>query len=566
MPIHSRWTVPIPEVSLQTWLFGSSNEPLSDQKIFLDADNPKTNYLTLSGYRLMSKRIALGLQRAGLQRGDRVLVFSGNNIYYPNIFMGIIMAGGIFTGAGPAATSAELARQLQDSGARFLIAATDNIAVALEAASRAGLPKDHIYAFDGLLERASPGDLVGVKYWTDILANAAEAEKFAWVEPEDPRSTTCCLNYSSGTTGAPKGVKITHYSYVANGQVIVHIAHLDPNWNAELKSKSNICCMPMYHAAGQTFFIVNQSKLQVPTYVMPAYSFEKLLRHIHEFRITCLLAAPPVLLKLAKSPLTEKHDLKSLDQVVCGTAPLAPDVAETVDRKLWPNGGKSFVRQGWGMTEFTCNGTLWASGDDEKSTSIGELVPNASLKIMDVEGTGQEITTPHTSGELWIAGPAMMKGYWRNPTATQEIIVEENGVRWLKTGDIVYVDRAEPGAKIFITDRIKELIKVRGFQVSPAELEATLLTHQSVVDAGVVGVVVDGNKVPRAYIVKRPDSDVTANDIANWIKGQVANYKWLKGGVVFVESIPRNPTGKILRRILRERAKREVGDLKGKLA
>ncbi|KAJ4188154.1 hypothetical protein NW759_016855 [Fusarium solani] len=474
--------------------------------------------------------------------------------------MGILMAGGIFTGASPAVGPAELARQLKDSGALFLIAGSAGLQVALEAASHSSLSKGRVFSFDGSLQGATIPSQAGVNHWTTILADATEAERFDWVEPLDPRSTTCCLNYSSGTTGIPKGVEITHHAYVANGQVNVHINHMDPSWHEQLKTRSSLCFMPMYHAAGQTTFVANHPKMLIPTYIMPRYNFEKLLQHIQDFKITSIATAPPILLSIAKSPLTAKYNLSSVKEIVCGTAPLPPEIAQTVQRKLWPN-GESFVRQGWGMTEFTCTGSLWSYGDDEKPSSVGEIVPNASLKIMDGDS---EITVPNQPGELWITGPTLMKGYWQNPGATAETIAEEKGVRWLKTGDIAYVDRFKPGAKIFLTDRIKELIKVRGFQVSPAELEATLLTYGSVVDAGVVGVVINGEEVPRAYVVR--NSDVTEQEIEKWMEGQVAKYKWLRGGVVFVDSIPRIQSGKILRRVLREMAKREVVGTKAKLA
>lgn len=170
MPIQSRWTIPVPEVSLQKWVFGSSFDPLPPVKAFIDADHPDTRYLTLSDFRLISKRVAKGLQNAGLRPGDRVLLFAGNDIYFPVIFMGVIMAGGIFTGASPAFGPAELAYQLRDSGALFAIVQKSSLTVALEAASKVGLPVNQIYSFDGSISPVTGSSLGGVKHWSDLLA------------------------------------------------------------------------------------------------------------------------------------------------------------------------------------------------------------------------------------------------------------------------------------------------------------------------------------------------------------------------------------------------------------
>lgn len=537
MPVQSRWKVPVPETSLQQWVFGSACGTLPERKVFIDADEPDTKFLTLSEFRLLSKRVALGLQKAGLRPGDRVLLFSGNNLYFPSIFMGILMAGGIFTGASPAFGPTELAHQLKDSGALFAIAGSTNLSVAIDGALQAGLPTSRIYGFDKSISGATNNEY-NIKHWTHLLAPPEEAKTFDWFEPTDPHSTTCCLNYSSGTTGVPKGVEITHYAYVANGEGTVHLNHSDPSWKEKIQNERSICFMPMYHAAGQTTFIANYPKMGIPTYVMPAYNFEKLLQHIQAFRITSFATAPPIVLSLAKSPLCSKYDLSSVRDIVCGTAPLAAETSEQVEKKLWPN-KESFIRQGWGMTEITCVGCIWGHDDKQKSSSVGEIAPNASFKIMSGDA---EVTKPNKDGELWFSGPTLMKGYWRNPRATAETIVERDGVRWLKTGDIAYMDKFGPGAKIHISGRLKELIKVRGFQVSPSELEGTLLDHADIVDVGVVGVVINGEEVPRAYVVKT--SDVTEQQIMKWMEARVAKYKWLRGGVAFIDSIPRIPVSK----------------------
>ncbi|KAM0528411.1 hypothetical protein ACHAQF_001861 [Verticillium nonalfalfae] len=559
MPIESRWTTPTPEVALHKWVFGSSFGELIDQKIFFDADSPATRFLTLSDFRLLSKRVALGLQRAGLSQGDRVLICSSNSLFFPPLFMGVLMAGGIFTGASIALRAGELAYQLRDSGASFVFAESAALATTREACLQAGIPSSRLFSIDGsdpnLRETTRP-----MPSWTNMLASAAEAARFDWVEPQDPRATTCCLNYSSGTTGNPKGVEITHFAYVANGEGTTFLRRQINDGKAGETPDASICFMPLYHAAGQTSFIVNNPRMLIPTYIMPAYNFEKLLSHIQTFKITSIMTAPPILLSLAKSPLAAKFDLSSIRDVVSGTAPLAPEISAEVEKRIWPD-GQNFVSQAWGMTEVTCTGSMKGPDDQQRTLSVGEIVPNAQFRLVQEDGT--EVTEANKSGELWFSGPTLMKGYWKNPTATANTLHEEHGITWLKTGDVVYVDKYAAGAKIHIVDRIKDLIKVRGFQVSPTEIEGVLLDHKGVTDAAVVGVVVRGEEVPRAYVVRAPE--VTEVDLFDWVNKRVAKYKQLRGGLAFVDSIPRLPTGKILRRALRQRAQQEVDGVKARL-
>ncbi|KAK8095623.1 AMP-binding enzyme [Apiospora kogelbergensis] len=564
MTIHSRWNADIPECSLQKWLFGSYTGPLSDKPIFIDPERPDTHYLSLHDYRLWAKRLALGLQKAGLKPGDRVLLFSGNNLFFPVVFMGILMAGGVFTGANPSFVARELAYQLQDSGASFLIAADASIPIALEAAQQAGLPKSRCFSFDDTALDARPGKTQqGARHWTELLASQADAENFEWVEPADAKNTTCCLNYSSGTTGVPKGVEITHRSYIANGIGVIHMTKLQDNFEENVKKWRALCFLPMYHAYGQTYFAVNYPKLQVPAYMMPKFDFVKVLENVQKYRITSLNCVPPIVVALAKHPLVRKYDLSSLESIGSGAAPLSGEIAEEVS-KLWPAGAME-VRQGWGMTEITCTAMSWDPRITQPSLAVGEMLPNCSARLMRLDGSG-EITKAGETGELWVTGPTLLKSYWNKPEATAGTLhVDADGTRWLKTGDIAYVEKYEPGGLWHVVDRLKELIKVKGNQVAPAELEGVLLESKAVTDAAVVGVTIDGEEVPRAYIVPNPEIKASEQEIAQWMEGRVVRYKRLAGGVVFVDEIPKNPSGKILRKLLRDRAKAEVGDKQAKL-
>ncbi|KAJ0356017.1 hypothetical protein COL154_001539 [Colletotrichum chrysophilum] len=560
MPIKSRWSEPIPNCSLQKWIFGSSSAPLSDRKAFYDADRPETHYLTFTDYRLVAKQIAIGLQKAGLKPGDRVLLFSGNNLFFPVIFIGVLMAGGIFTGANPTFVPRELAYQLKDSGAVFMVAAEGSLDTALAAAKEVQMPASNVFVFDTTIPGSSQPEKPargGARHWTELIAPKAQAEKFEWVEPADARTTTCCLNYSSGTTGVPKGVEITHYSYVANGCGVVKVSALEEDHEASIARSVGLCFLPLYHAYAQTYFVANFAKQGIPVYIMTGFDFVKMLTYIQRYRVTQLVSVPPILVALTKHPITAKFDLSSLESVGSGAAPLAEDVARQAEKLL--KKPDLIVRQGWGMTEVTCTAMTWDPSRLVRSSSVGELMPNYMAKLVDE--SGKEITEPKVPGELLVTGPTVMRGYWRNPKATQETIdTDSEGNRWLRTGDIAYVDEFKTGGLFYIVDRKKELIKVKGNQVAPAELEALLLERPDIADVAVIGVTINGEEFPRAYVVRSPGTNTSGEEIAKWLEERVAKHKRLRGGVAFTDVIPKNPSGKILRKILREQAKEEVGD------
>lgn len=557
MTITSRWEVSIPRCSLQEWIFGSPCGPVPDCNAFIDPEKPDSNFLTLLGYRSLSKRIAMGLQKAGLQIGDRVLLVSPNSLFVPPAFLGVLMAGGIVSGASPSFVVRELAYQLKDSGATFMFAAKECLDTALQAATEAGLPHDRIYVLSDaeipisqvvLADTPAPGfngrlGRRGACHWTELVQGTRDAAPlWRWVEPDDAMGTTCCLNYSSGTTGVPKGVEISHGSYVANGVNVAHISRLRPDFEARRAIERGLCFLPMFHAYGQTYFVANLPHLRVPVYVMAGFSLPKMLEYIERFRITMLPLVPPIVVALAKNrALVARHDLSSIENMGSGAAPLAREVCEEVE-SLFP-GKEMYIRQGWGMTEVTCTAMAWDPTTATKgSAGVGELIPNCKAKLMSLDGT-TEILQANQRGELWVTGPTLMRGYWKRPEATADaVVVDADGTRWLRTGDVAFVEKYEPGGIFHVVDRVKELIKVKGHQVAPAELEGLLLESPDVADAAVVGVTTpDGMEKPRAYVVRAAGSTAREADVAGWMRGKAAAYKQLTGGVVFVEAIPKNP-------------------------
>jgi 4-coumarate--CoA ligase len=235
MPVHSRWKIPIPNISLQTHLFQSPTAPIPDRIAFYDADRPETHFLTQEAFRLYSLRFAAGLRKAGLETGDRVLLFSGNNLFFPVVFMGILMAGGIFTGANPGFVARELAYQLQNADAKFLICADASLELGIEAAESIGMSRESIFVYDDELLKGKANSRLGVRNWAELIEPEDVGKKFKWVEPENAKDTICALNYSSGTTGVPKGVMITHYAYIANCLQVAHQAKLHPDYEKRRK-------------------------------------------------------------------------------------------------------------------------------------------------------------------------------------------------------------------------------------------------------------------------------------------------------------------------------------------
>ncbi|KAK8232462.1 hypothetical protein IWZ00DRAFT_300296 [Phyllosticta capitalensis] len=554
MPLKSLYHCDIPLVDLPTHVFGGPTSPLPGNKSFIDAERPERYYLTYEDFRLWSKRVALGFRRAGLKQGDRVLLFSGNSIFFPVVMMGVIMAGGVFTGANPSYVARELAYQIQDSGARFLICADGSLSTGLEAAKSIGMDKSNIFVFDAgydtFDEVGKPVD--GIRHWSHFIASAEDAQSFAWekLTTSEDLDRTVALNYSSGTTGVPKGVMITHHNFVAHTEEVLYMTHLHPDYEAMKARSAWICFVPMYHAMGQALFAISGPTRQIPIYIMQKFDFVKFLGYIQKYRITDLGLVPPVVLLMAKHPATRKFDLGSVERVACGAAPLGREVSVAFE-KLWPEGHMN-VKQGWGMTETTCTVSAFHPLAHNTSASIGQLMPNCEAKIVD--DAGNEVPQG-ARGEIWVHAPQVMKGYWNKPEATAETLTPD---RWLKTGDIAYVD--EEGY-LFIVDRKKELIKVKGNQVAPAELEALLLDHPAVADVAVIGVPDPSNELeeqPRAYVVRSSPS-ATEDDLLAFIAQRVARHKRLTGGVRFVEAIPKNPSGKILRKELKAIAKREMG-------
>ncbi|KAF9889142.1 hypothetical protein FE257_007631 [Aspergillus nanangensis] len=552
--------IPIPTTDIASFIFSGDNASKQSPQYF-DADAPSRNY-SLAQAELYVKQVAHGLQtKLGLQPDDKVLLFSGNNLYVPVLLWGVTAAGGVFTAANPAASESELEYQLKDSTATVLLTHPAGAAIAARVAERCGLPANRVYLF---IDPRDKENYVSSPVWTDFWSRPEEVQSWTWrriTTADEAQAKTAILNYSSGTTGAPKGVEISHYNAIANCEQLVHKRGLVAATAAGEARKARLdasgerwlCALPMYHAYGQTYFCLNAARLNAKVYIMAKYDLNRFLLYIDTYRITFLSAVPVILNMIAKHPRPTDYNLQSIESVTTGSAPLNPETGRAV-AKLFLRPGVS-VKQGLGMTECTCSLSGFAPDDEDDGRSVGWLNANCKVRVVPVDGEDFSASLPAgvTGGELWIAGPNVMKGYFDKPEKTAETIVEEvkDGevvMRWLRTGDIGYVD-AE--GRIYVVDRLKELIKVKGLQVSPAELELTLLEHSGVADAAVVGAKIDENEYPRAFVVRKSEA-VTAKELQDLIASRFARHKWLTGGVVFIDAIPRTGSGKIIRRALHQ--------------
>ncbi|RZB38958.1 AMP-binding domain containing protein [Asbolus verrucosus] len=340
--------------------------------------------------------------------------------------------------------------------------------------------------------------------------------------------------YSSGTTGLPKGVMITHRNVLT-----IFAQNDDPRITNQDEGRCILGILPFFHAYGMIAGLNNIYK-QTKVIVLKKFEEHLFLKSIGKYRISSLLLVPPLLVFLAKSRLLHYYDLSSVKEVFCGAAPLSKNTEDEVKRRL----KISSVRQGYGLTETTLAVIKMPLGHN-KSGSSGRLLPYMLCKIRDPE-TGTSLG-PNQIGELCFKGPLVMKGYYGNAEATRSSFTQDG---WLLTGDLGYYDNEE---YFFIVDRLKEVIKYKGFQVAPTELEAILLSHRKIKDAAVLGIPHEASgELPLAFVVPNPSSGLTEEEVKRFVAAKVSPEKRLRGGVIFVPEIPKNPSGKILRRELRE--------------
>ena len=505
--------VEIPELPLTAYvLAGRAVQP--DKPALIDGLSGRT--LTYADLGTAVRSLAGGLAAAGFAKGDVLALMAPNTPEYAVVFHGVAMAGGIITTINPAYTEAEVHSQLQDCGARLLV----TIPPLAEMASRActGTQVAQVY----VLGEAPDGEpLPG-------LAGPPLAVQVP-VGPDD----VVALPYSSGTTGLCKGVMLTHRNLVANIAQTVGPLQLGPE-------DSLVAVLPFFHIYGMQVLMNCGLAAGATIVTLPRFDLKQFLGVHQDYRITRSFVAPPIVVALAKHPLVDQFDLSALTWMLSGAAPLKADLAAECGRRLGCE-----VVQGYGMTEASPVTHLTPRGAF-KPGSAGITAPNTQTRIVD-PARGVDLDVGQ-DGEIWVRGPQVMKGYLGNPQATADTIDPDG---WLHTGDLGHIDA---DGHLYVTDRLKELIKYKGFQVPPAELEAVLLHHPDVTDAAVIGLPdEEAGEIPAGYVTLRPGASADPEQIRRFVASQVAGYKQIRRLEV-IEAIPKSASGKILRRVLRDAA------------
>ncbi len=519
--------VQLPEVSLPEFLLAHTRKHGDNIALI---DGPGGRSFTYSEFTALVENFAANLAERGFSKGDTIAIYSPNCPEYAIAFIGTALAGGIVTTVNPLYTVDELTKQLKDSSARYLITTgffKDNAIAAAQAVA-----VKEVLTFD---------DAEGTTAFSELLVSNEKLPEIMI----DSKNDILVLPYSSGTTGVSKGVMLTHYNVVSNLTQVNGMVGYKPITSNDVV----LGVLPFFHIYGMVVIMISGLMSGATIVTTPRFDMEEFLAFIEKYKITRASLVPPIIVGLTKHPAVDKYDLSSLEYITSGAAPLGEDVSTACGQRL-----DCLITQGYGLTEtspVTHVNPYTPAGI--KHGSAGLALPNTETRIVDIE-TGGSLGA-NQSGEVYIRGPQVMKGYLNNPQATADTIDSEG---WLHTGDIGYFDEDE---YLFVVDRLKELIKFKGFQVAPAELEAVLLSNPSIADAAVIpSPDQDAGEVPKAFVVLK--EEISVDQIMEFVAERVAPHKKIRL-VEVCDEIPKSLSGKILRRVLVERERESVSQPRG---
>ncbi|KAI0975886.1 acetyl-CoA synthetase-like protein [Xylaria arbuscula] len=532
------------DVTIWEWLFekGSKHSPLNkypknELAGFVNAVTKER--VSWKDVKVAATYISTTLSREyGLVEGDTVSLFSRNTIWYPVMLFAAMRVGGVVSGASPAYNVEEMTYALRTANAKFIATHPTAIDIAVESAKNAGIPKEHIFLLEGRLEGyTSIQELIerGKRYGVN---NQVPYTKL----PRGKKNGDVCalLSFSSGTTGLPKAVMISHQN------VITQVLQVEPLTPAD--HRKILAVLPMFHITGLVHIMHFPLVLNAEVIMVPVFSMEAMLATITEYQIPEILVVPPILIRLVRDPIVAKYDLRCMKRISTGAAPVSEEILQLLKKKF-PGSG---FKQGYGMTESCSCITAhppWAY-DYRYAHTVGTIVASTEVKMLREDGTEADVGEP---GEILARGPQVVMGYLNNEKATRETFDADG---FLHTGDQGVIDSE---GFITITDRIKELIKVKGIGVAPAELEDLLLGHEAVEDCAVLAIPDERTgERPKAFVVVKQGyraDRATGAGIISYVEKNKARHKWVKD-IEFIDEIPKSPSGKILRRVLRDRAKR----------
>ncbi|KAK8044546.1 hypothetical protein PG993_004570 [Apiospora rasikravindrae] len=578
----------IPAVDLLTLLFGNNEDSehslaKDDSVVHVEAANPN-NKLTKTELRSFIEQVAHGL-RANYGTGakgpshDVVTVIGFGQILMPAVFYGVIAAGGVFSAASPSSTVAELERQISQAKSSLVICDSEHIDVVTKAAAQCNLPARNVLVLDSTSR--SLNSVAG-------QVEAITGSRLPWDRVTDRqalRDSLIIILWSSGTTGLPKGVMLSHQNLVA--ETIITSVY-NRQWALEQVKKGvamasveyrTLAHLPTSHIAGLWGYFVGALYAGGTVYWMRKYNWPDLLRYAKAFKITAFYTVPSIYLRMSKAPeVTDQFSW--LAGALTGAAPMDGKLQQSANKKLGAEAGRpqqqQMLGQTWGLSETTGAVTAVPAGESDDTGSIGSILPTIQLRLVDEDFRDVE---PGREGELVIKGPVVTRGYYRNPTATRDAFRDG----WFCSGDIGVMRNG----KFYVVDRKKvispdhqhnqprtqaanelrkhqELLKYKGLQVAPAEVEGLLIEHPLIKEAAVIGLPdASAGDLPCAFVVPEAGGALTATVVKKYVADRMAPHNQLRGGVLFVDEIPKNAIGKLLRRELRERAKKEIGAPQG---
>ena len=497
--------------------------------------------LDFAEVKLKAKLLSAALiQEYGLQPDDTVSLFSTNSIWYPVAMWATVRAGGRVNGASPAYNVDEMTYALKTAETKFMITLSSSIEAAITACDRVGIPRRHIFLLEGEhKDFKSIQDLIELGKW------CTESPPHS-IPPGKTNQDVCAfLNFSSGTTGLPKAVMLSHHNIIAQCHQLRQLQVVAPGERYRI-----LAVMPLFHITGLVRFCNYPVFMNGDSIMLPSFTMESMLKTIVGYNIPELILVPPILIRIVRDPIVDKY-MPDLQRIVrrwsSGSAPIAPEIIELL-RKKFPNTG---FRQGFGATESTaCISCHPPSHYDYKYANTGGLLcANTVAKVLDLDDPTKELGSNET-GEICAKGPQIAMAYLNNPSASAETFDKDG---FFHTGDVGHLDKE---GLIYIKDRIKEMIKVKGQQVPPAELEDLLLGHELVEDCAVLGIQdAYAGERPKAYVVLREGvepSEAVGRKLLDFVKRKKSRYKWIVE-LEFTDEVPKSPTGKLLRRVLKAR-------------
>jgi acyl-CoA synthetase (AMP-forming)/AMP-acid ligase II len=506
--------VSVPALSLSDFVM-ERFDTFGDRPALIEGPTGRT--LTYAQLAFAVRHMAAGLAKRGMNKGDVFAILLPNLPEYAIAFLGVAAAGGVVTTMNPLMTAEEIRHQLLDTGAQWLLTFAPLAPRAREASQ--GTAVREIFNL---------GDAPGTTPFTALLLDEGPFPQVGIYPAED----LLALPYSSGTSGLPKGVMLTH------GNVVAQICQADAMITGDREGRV-AAVAPFFHILGLVLILLLWLKRGATIVALPRFDLEHFLDCVQRYRIRYASLVPPIILALSKHPLVDRYDISSLEWLTCGAAPLGGEVEQACADRLG-----CVVGQGWGMTEISGGGCTARLSDPQqiRRGSCGRLWPGMEARIVDL-ATGADLGAEQT-GELLVRGPNVMKGYLNRPDANAATLLADG---WMRTGDIAYFD-AE--GHLYIVDRAKELIKYNAYQIAPAELEAVLVAHPAVAEAAVIPSLDDEHgEVPKAFVVLK--SAATPEELMEFVAGRVASYKKVRK-LVIVDAIPKSPAGKLLRRFLVE--------------